>query len=563
MALKGITLRSALRLMLDDLGLTYLIQDEVMQITTPEKAEARLLTKVYPVGDLVIPIISGGGGMMGGMGGGMMGGMGGGMGGMGGGMGGMGGGMGGMGGGMGGMGGGMGGFGGGGFFAVADGLTLGAAKPVQAAPGTPAQAVPAASQPAAAARAIPRLDPQRQSGETVESAWERHFAEHAQDSAEQRKQHAPQVRETVRQLNSEARRLVDAENYEAAQEKFDEIVVLIQAALRHNQPQSWMYEAMTLAMLAGDAPLSEVERALMSAVDFSRNDEEVLHIARYMNYLGLDERALKLYRGLSEANPFRPEPYVGGLACAERLKDEAGIRWACVGILRQAWPKEQRAIEERARRVAESLLLKMNKENRAEDASAFAAQLNEALVRDCIVRVTWTGNADVDLAVEEPTASLCSTRNARTTAGGVMLGDSFANSSGQHTADGYSETYVCSEGFAGQYRLFLKRVWGDVTAGKVTVEICTNYGTQEQRYGKQQIPLGEKDAVVNFELPDGRRREPVAEQKLANLQLARMELGREILAQQFQDLSDPSVAASYYYGGGAGSGWGAGGWRRC
>ena len=361
----------------------------------------------------------------------------------------------------------------------------------------------------------------------------------------------------MRQLNSAARRLVEAENYAAAQEKFDEIVVLIRAALRHNQPQSWMYEAITLAMLAGDAPLSEVERALMSAVDFSRNDEEVLHIASYMNYLGLNERALKLYRGLSETNPFRPEPYVGGLACAERLKDEAGIRWACVGILRQAWPNEQRAIEERARRVAEALLLKMNKENRAEDASAFAAQLNEALVRDCVVRVTWTGNADVDLAVEEPTASLCSTRNARTTAGGVMLGDTFANSSGQHTADGYSETYVCPEGFAGQYRLFLKRVWGDVTAGKVTVEICTNYGTQEQRYGKQQIPLGEKDAVVNFELPDGRRREPVAEQKLANLQLARMELGREILAQQFQNLSDPSVAASYYYGGGAGSGWGA------
>jgi hypothetical protein len=109
-SLKGITLRSALRLMLGALDLTYVIKDEVLLITTPDKASNELSTKVYPVADLVMPIPRMG---MGGMGGGMMGGMGGGMGGMGGGMGGMGGGMGGMGGGMGGMGGGMGGMGGG------------------------------------------------------------------------------------------------------------------------------------------------------------------------------------------------------------------------------------------------------------------------------------------------------------------------------------------------------------------------------------------------------------------------------------------------------------------
>lgn len=124
-SLRGITLRSALRLILKELELTYVVRDEVMQITTPEDAESQLITKVYPVGDLVIPIQAGGGGLFGlgggGMGGGMMGGMGGGMGGMGGGMGGMGGGMGGMGGGMGGMGGGM----GGGMFAIQDEIRLG------------------------------------------------------------------------------------------------------------------------------------------------------------------------------------------------------------------------------------------------------------------------------------------------------------------------------------------------------------------------------------------------------------------------------------------------------
>ena len=100
--IKGITLKSALRMMLRDLGdLTYVIQDEALMITTQDEAANHTITKAYPVADLVIPVNAnmmggmGGMGMMGGMmGGGMMGGMGGGMGGMGGGMGGMGGGMG-------------------------------------------------------------------------------------------------------------------------------------------------------------------------------------------------------------------------------------------------------------------------------------------------------------------------------------------------------------------------------------------------------------------------------------------------------------------------------------
>ena len=80
-SLSGVTLRSALKLMLKEIDLTYVIRDEVLKITTPEEAENELLTKVYPVADLVLPILSGSGGMgmMGGMGGGMMGGRGGGI----------------------------------------------------------------------------------------------------------------------------------------------------------------------------------------------------------------------------------------------------------------------------------------------------------------------------------------------------------------------------------------------------------------------------------------------------------------------------------------------------
>jgi len=69
----GIPLRSALRLLLNPLQLTYIIQDDVMKITTQiaaEEEEDFLETRIYPVGELVIPIVSGGGGGGGGFGGG-------------------------------------------------------------------------------------------------------------------------------------------------------------------------------------------------------------------------------------------------------------------------------------------------------------------------------------------------------------------------------------------------------------------------------------------------------------------------------------------------------------
>ena len=75
--LKGISLRSALRLILRELDLTYVIEDDVLLITTPEEAETWLGTRVYPVADLVFPIRSESMHGMGGMGGMMGGGMGG------------------------------------------------------------------------------------------------------------------------------------------------------------------------------------------------------------------------------------------------------------------------------------------------------------------------------------------------------------------------------------------------------------------------------------------------------------------------------------------------------
>jgi type II secretory pathway component GspD/PulD (secretin) len=51
-----IKLKSALNILLDQLRLTYVIKDQVLQITTKEKAQGRMRMVTYSVADLVVPV---------------------------------------------------------------------------------------------------------------------------------------------------------------------------------------------------------------------------------------------------------------------------------------------------------------------------------------------------------------------------------------------------------------------------------------------------------------------------------------------------------------------------
>jgi hypothetical protein len=52
-SINGVSLKSGLNLLLREADLTYLIKNEVLLITTKEKAESELVTRTYPVGDLI------------------------------------------------------------------------------------------------------------------------------------------------------------------------------------------------------------------------------------------------------------------------------------------------------------------------------------------------------------------------------------------------------------------------------------------------------------------------------------------------------------------------------
>ncbi len=542
--LSGISLRSTLRLLLSELELTYVVRDEVLQITTPEDAESQLITKVYPVGDLVLPIgintnlfgLGGQGGINGG----------------GGGQGGFGGGLGGGGGGFGGGGGGFGGGGGGGIFAVEDDLSLGTKSPAPAAPvNSPAAKVArptaqAAEVPTAVRRpesaatsasAAKRITVTVPAGRTTAEAWDSFFASQKSslaatpDDDKRSFTLRGDVRETVRVLMHE--------------KKYEEVSHLLHGAMRHGMTESWMYEALGLSLQAAQASPDEIERALMSAVDFAETEEQMLFVAAYLSKAGLHARALQVFRQVGTVNPSRSEAFVQGLALAQRVNDRDAIKWACVGILSHAWPKELTAVSENAYRVGKATYEQLLREKKVEEAKAFDLAVRQANSRDCVVVVSYGGDADVDISVEEPAGTVCSLTNPRSTSGGVLIGDSTTNANDPLASSEKKEVYVCSEGFSGEYRVMIRGIYGRPTGGKVTVDIYTKYGTDEQKRMRKQIDLGEKNALVVFDVKEGRRNEPLAEAQVQNIAKVQNAVNRAILAQQLSSLDDSQAAREF------------------
>jgi hypothetical protein len=542
--LSGITLRSALRIILRDLDLTYVVKDEVLMITTKDDAEQNMVIKVYPVADLVIPINPQGGVNPFQTGGGL-------------------GGQGGVGSGQ--AGGGMGGGGmGGGMFQVADAEEQLGRIPRERAPGrlaarpdpdvsppeggstrqSPAAGLPGevlAAEDLVAAigeyLAVPTTLASRPGDSTEGGSGA--DAEHP-ELAEQRRRLA-QIRQSALELGRSA-------DYGGAAR-------LLSAAISAGHAEGWMYEALAAAAQADGWPAVEVERILLSAADFATSAVEMMPLANHLARTGAERRAIEICRRITRLEPSNREAFALAMTLASKLGATADLEWSCAGVLSHDWPAEQAQIAQRAARLAKATIRELRDQGRADEAMAFEASMDAALIRDLEVEITWDGDADVDLLVEEPIGSVCSHVATRSPAGGVLLtepsaGDATPQRVGRGPVAGrdggasHRERYVCSEAFPGRYRVLVRRIWGDVAADTVTAELVLHRGTNREERVRKQLPVGAGDVLLNIDLPVGRRQEPLDEARLAQDVRVQERIGKAILAQQIAGLADPAAVQS-------------------
>lgn len=487
--IRGVRLKNALRLMLRPFNATYIVRDEVLRIISIDNINdpENLVTDVYNVGDLVAPRFNAGGGF----GGGGFGGGGGGFGG----------------GGGGGLGGGGQGGGGGGVFCIQD--TGVSTVPVIRQASTPSVRSP---------RAI-----ELNHGGNADQAWTEYFAKVHPASAD--------VRATVRKHHKEGR--------------YDEIIALVHGAIRNDEIQPWMFEALGLSMKLGGKSQHEIERAFMSAVDFSTNTQSAMEAAKYMLKAGMEKRAISVLMDITVENSSTVEPYLLGLDAAEKTQDLEARKWAVLGVLSQEWPNGNHFVK-RANYLAKSIQSELQSNGDVDSLNEFNESLAEARQRDCVVEISYTGDADVDLYVKEPGGTVCSRLIRRTTAGGVHEGDNA--SAGQNQSGMITERYVLAKGFAGDYQVIIRKQTGKVTSGKVNVDVRHHVNSESETRQSQLVDIGDKGALVNFTLGQGRRTDSLEEHTFNTLVEREMVSKKQILAQQLAG-SYNSAAASDYYGG--------------
>ncbi|HZY87933.1 MAG TPA: hypothetical protein VFE78_24070, partial [Gemmataceae bacterium] len=202
----------------------------------------------------------------------------------------------------------------------------------------------------------------------------------------------------------------------------------------------------------------------------------------------------------AQREPGVPYPLAEALAFAEEAKDSAAMEWAAGGLLAQDWPVGNKELQSRALQKLEALAKALEKDGRQDEARRMLESVAKRRQRDLVIKLSWQGEADLDVQVEEPTASVCSVLNRQTIGGGTVIGDSVGNMT--------SETYVAARGFSGEYRVRVERVWGRPLGDKAQLKIIRHQGTPEET--EELVTVSVKSNLtqpVLVKLAGGRRTE--------------------------------------------------------
>ena len=321
---------------------------------------------------------------------------------------------------------------------------------------------------------LPKLD-----DGTPRQVWQRYFAEQNPSP-----DHVAQI---VRRLHQ--------------QKLYEQSIACIEVALIEQPPQPWMYEVLAFSMELAKRPKADVERVLLSRSDFTAaNVPEMMLTAAYLKRLGFNERALAMYQQASRFSPARPEPYPRGLQIARELNDAKGVEWGAAGVLTNVWQSGYAAQHREAENIAAAAEESLRKAGRSSDADSLKAAIAAAHQRDMMIKLTWTGDADLDLGVEEPNGGICSSENRFTTAGGAYTHDGY----GPKAADCYEE-YICASALPGDYLVRVSADEGNVVGRRATLTIRRYVGTPDDSTKTMSIPIDGKDKVIRLSLNDGRR----------------------------------------------------------
>jgi len=287
--------------------------------------------------------------------------------------------------------------------------------------------------------------------------------------------------------------------------QFKHAAELLKAGLRTGVvAEPWAQEALAIALEGSQGSKEEIERARVSAIDLApKSPHAYVKASKAMADLGQPDRALKFCRVAAKLEPNLPDPYINAMVFAGDKKatlDSDISAWAAGNLLTRDWTIDTAEYHLRAREHLKEQSAKFTAENKLAEVAKIREVMDQQTRRDLVVELLWSGAADLDMKVREPIGTHCSSIERKTSAGGVLLCDDFAQKD-----DSRAESYAAAEAFDGSYQISVDKVWGRPLGNKAMIKVTRHQGTPEQSVEIHTLDLT-KQSTLSFTFEGGRRK---------------------------------------------------------
>lgn len=199
------------------------------------------------------------------------------------------------------------------------------------------------------------------------------------------------------------------------------------------------------------------------------------------------------------AAPHRPHPILMSLVLAEGLGDPKRMGDSAERLLSLGWPGMDETWRTEIPKRVRNLAKRLREEGRGGEAQALLQRLPAIEARDLVIRLTWTGEAALDLIVDEPLGATCDHFAPRTVFGGALIKEGRGRDK--------EAVYVCPRAFDGEYAARVNVLFNDEKkpAQTAKVEIVAHEGTDDEKVTTRTLSLS-KLAPAKVTLAGGRRK---------------------------------------------------------
>jgi hypothetical protein len=322
---------------------------------------------------------------------------------------------------------------------------------------------------------------------------------------------------------------IDAENslFQTASEmvqikRYDHAEAAIKGFLKHHgkDAQPWMYELLVVCIDArkGDDPKAkerndrDVRQTIGFAAFLAKKSKKTADLRRVADMMvlrkyygpvgdpGFETNIGELVDLAAELDPVDPYAPMMSINLAAHDKDPKRMAVAAERLLSLGRPgfddKVRHDVKEQVKLLADALKV----DGRNEEADDLMARLAESEARDVFIRLTWKGQADIDMSVAEPHGQTAKFHNPRTVFGGAIV----KNGYGSHP----EEVYVCPRAFEGPYAIAVEKIVdyeADKPVLEATLEVILHEGTADEWKKSYAINLAKPEPIV-VKLDKGRRK---------------------------------------------------------